>query len=219
MKHMPRIICLSGWKGSGKDETAKVLGQLFGYQRLAMADKLKDEVAQIYGLDRRVLDDRILKETPLLNLPVINTDPFSATIHQMLSSELSSGYWTPRALCILEGSIKRAVASSHWLKALEREILAHPNRRYVITDMRYRSEARFFKAAFGQDVSIWRIMRSDHIDTMDPSERDLDNYEGFDVIIKNQGALSDLQVSIVEVIGNKTFDEEKAPMVCLEAQK
>jgi hypothetical protein len=192
----PNLICLSGWKGSGKDEIARILVEEFGYKRLAMADRLKDEVARMYRLPRQHLDDRVLKETPLTQYPVRGTDGFSAEIHRLLRDELASGHWTPRALCILEGSTRRAVDPSAWVRALLAEIEASPEARFVVADMRYRSEAALMAAAAVGRVELWRVERLDAITTTDPSERDLDSYGGFDLRVQNRGTLTDLAATV-----------------------
>lgn len=65
---MRHIILLCGKRGHGKDSCAKHLIQTQGYQRLAFADQLKNEVARQFLLPRYALDSVILKERyrPLL---------------------------------------------------------------------------------------------------------------------------------------------------------
>ena len=106
---MGQVIALSGWKGSGKDFAAEYLRDTYGFQRLALADILKGMVTDMFGISRNSCDDRVLKEQGLLELPVRPVDLFSEGIHNMLRAELSQQNWTPRALCILLGSVCRSV--------------------------------------------------------------------------------------------------------------
>jgi adenylate kinase family enzyme len=172
---MSRVVAFSGYKGSGKDTAADYLVGEYGYTKLSLASALKDIVAQNYDIPRDWLDDRQLKEQGLIKYPVIATDPFSELLHKQLESELRCGFWTPRALCILEGSAKRAVHSNYWTSRIVSQM--HPDRKYVISDLRYRSEADTLRMLLPkQELQLIRINRFPTVDTNDPSERDLDQY-------------------------------------------
>lgn len=179
------VVAMSGWRSSGKDTTADYLVAQHGFQKLSFAAKLKDMVSNTYGVPREDLDSPTKKEMPLVSLPVIPTDRFTETVHTLLRSELQSGYWTPRALCILEGSIKRSVYSNFWVRTVAAEIMNNPEQSYVISDMRYLSEVDTLKMLI-PNIRTVRVNRFDSIATEDPSERDLDNYV-FDVTLTNTG--------------------------------
>lgn len=181
---MGNVIALSGWRGSGKDTVANYLVTEYGYKQMSFAARLKDVVASTYGVPREDLDDPTKKEMPLTTYPAIPSDPFSEKVHLMLRDELSSGYWTPRALCILEGSIKRSVHSNFWIRSVVEQILSS-SENYVISDMRYKSEADTLRL-FLPDMVTVRVERFDTISTTDPSERNLDDYP-FDVYLSNRG--------------------------------
>ena len=191
-----RVVAVSGWKGSGKDTFASRLVSEYGYQQLSFAAALKDLVAKQYLLHRSMMDDPLLKEEPLLQLPAIPTDGFTQLIHNQLASELKSGYWTPRALCILEGSLKRAVNANFWVKKVIETIKNNPDGKFVISDLRYTSEADTLRMLLPkEELLIARIQRYSEIETQDPSERDLDNYK-FDATIHNSGSLDAYQQTI-----------------------
>jgi hypothetical protein len=179
------VLALSGWKSSGKDTVADYLVREHGWVRASFADALKLLVAQQYGIPLDQLHDPAGKEAPLPAYPAIAGDPFSERVHEMLSTELRSGFWTPRAICILEGSMKRAVHPNYWVRTVLAQIIGDPTRNYVISDMRYRSEADTCKLIF-PGVRTVRLDRFDSIETRDPSERDLDNYK-FDYTLPNRG--------------------------------
>ena len=139
------VLALAGYKGSGKDTAAELLTKEWNYRRLAFADKLKQNVANQYNINRSSLDDPKLKDSPLLSMPVVSTDRFTRNVLVFMAKEFAAGtgekfdhavfstttnqllgvaakdgkttplYWSPRALAILEGSTKRAVNPNYWV--------------------------------------------------------------------------------------------------------
>lgn len=51
-----KIVILTGLKGSGKDEVAKILINKFGYKKLAFANLLKDTLASLLDWPRDGLE-------------------------------------------------------------------------------------------------------------------------------------------------------------------
>lgn len=93
-------------------------------------------------------------------------------------------YHTPRSLAVIEGSTKRSIQSSYWVRAAISQ--AKPDGLYVISDVRYKSELRQLRDAAGQsNVLSVRIERFSSTDVTDPSERDLDDWL-FDVYLNNK---------------------------------
>jgi hypothetical protein len=184
------ILSLSAYKQSGKDTLADYLSSAYGFKKISFAAKLKDMVAAQYNVPREFMDSPTHKEMPLTHLPVIHSDLTTESLQRMLSMELRSGYWTPRALCILEGSVKRAVHSNYWVKYAIQEALEDSTQSYVVTDMRYKSEADTINMLFPENRVI-RIDRYSDINTNDPSERDMDDYK-WNYVIQNKGTKEDL---------------------------
>lgn len=81
------IICLSGWKQSGKDTVAQYLVDNYSAIRVALADPLKDSVAKEYNIPRSWLDDLNFKEKPLLDMPVDPKDAFTKMIAEFMVKE------------------------------------------------------------------------------------------------------------------------------------
>lgn len=191
-------LALSGWRGSGKDTAAEYLVKEHGFIRVSFADALKELVAQQYDIPLEYMHEPSKKELPLHQYPVIPGDPFGLTIHDLLTSELSSGYWTPRALCILEGSTKRSVYSNYWVRTVVQQIMQDPTRNYVISDMRYQTEADTLKLLL-PNIITGRVVRWCTVDTQDPSERNLDSYE-FDLYITNTSNLAALHNQLDDLV-------------------
>lgn len=194
MNKKPKLICLSGHRGSGKDIMGIHLLASHGYRPISLAAPLKDMTAQLYNLPRSYFDDRDFKDSPIMTLPVDGTDGFSEMIHHQLRDELSSGFWTPRALLILEGSTKRSVFANYWLRKLV-EVVLNSEENFVVTDMRYRNEADTFKILIPGSINMRIVRDSVSLGTQDPSERDLDSYR-FDRVIYNNGTLQDFHTTI-----------------------
>jgi hypothetical protein len=197
LSQLPRVIALSGWRGSGKDTTANYLVEEYGYRQASFAAKLKDEVASRYGVPREYLDSPTKKEIPLTTYPVITTDAFSEAMHLLLRAELSSNYWTPRALCIALGSLQRSIDPNYWVRSVAQEIIRNQIP-YVVSDMRYKSEADTLRALIPDLVTV-RINRFPDIATTEASERDLDDYK-FDYSLDNTGTMEQLREQIDSLI-------------------
>lgn len=248
-----KVIAISGYKRSGKDTAAEYLVDVHGFVRAAFADVLKDMVAEEYGVIRSHMDDPEYKERPIMHLPVTPKDDFTLGLARMLFTEFrtSAGlqalepyedpsgaflgvmgrhveqlYWTPRALCILKGSVNRAVATDYWvsrtisditsqttsntglrvtgnLSNVRAEVVKENEEKYfVISDLRYRSEINQLREAFGNDLITVRVDRFDTVNSTDPSEKDLDNTP-HDVILSNKTDLKDFYASIENLVKTK----------------
>ena len=225
---MNTVIALSGWKGSGKDCAAEYLIKEHGFIRVAFADVLKELVAIQYNIPVSYLHDNNFKEAPLLQYPVETKDGFGSIIHNFLVKEFRSAkgevplsmatsdwktvgnlgydevpvFWTPRALAILEGSVKRSVNSGYWVQQAINQINSYTGSgqdRFVITDMRYLSEVEQLEEEFDDSLVTCRINRFDSSPSSDPSERDLDRHK-FNHAIQNKSSLSSFYSDLDELI-------------------
>jgi hypothetical protein len=223
-----KVIALSGWKQSGKDTLANYLIENHGFIRYAFADTLKNMVAETYNIPRDHCDNVDFKEKPILKYPVSPKDKFSYSINTMMIDNFrgengekptryvvssDSGfmgaiegnekpfkvYWTPRALCILEGSIKRSVTSQFWVQTVIDTIKRKNEGLFVISDMRYLNEMDQLKKAFGDQLITIRVNRFEQIDTTDPSERDLDD-ANFNIVLNNKGSVVEYYETIKEKV-------------------
>jgi hypothetical protein len=108
-------------------------------------------------------------------------------------------YHCPRSLAILKGSTNRTVHSNFWVHAVVNKIAFndYPLKSnvmcYVIPDLRYKSEVEGLKTFLGPESLVTvRINRYNNISSVDPSERDLDDYT-FDYVLTNKGTVADLE--------------------------
>lgn len=164
------IIMLTGVKRCGKD-TCGLLLSTMGYTQLAFADILKQQAADRYQLPLSIFYDK--KEIPILN-----------------------GY-TPRDLCILEGTLARSVDPDIWAKHIATKIkhtrLHNGALKIVITDTRYQNEIDLI-----QPQKVIRIIRPGYTSTDDPDN--YDNVSKVDATIFNDGTIEDLKVKLLSLI-------------------
>jgi len=236
------VFALSGYKQSGKDTCAEYLVGNHGFTRYSFADALKDLVSEQYDIPREWCDDPKYKEHFLTNYPVNPKDKFSETIARFMFREFRAVdgyntykdyddyinktqsqslywplYWTPRAVLIAEGSLKRSINSNYWVMKVINQIVnpffgnQNLEIKAVITDLRYRSELELLKSFFGPEFKInknnslttIRINRFDQVNSTDPSERDLDG-EKFTVTLDNKGKIEDLYKKLDSIAILKT---------------
>jgi hypothetical protein len=224
-----KVVAISGWKRSGKDTAANYLVEEYGATRVAFADVLKDMVAKEYNIPRTYCDDPAFKEAALEQYPVDPQDNFTRAMVNLMFGEfrtldgkrseykdyisshinLEKLYWTPRALCILKGSVNRSVTSSFWTQKaielidnmnVEQETRHSGNSLFVISDLRYKSEIKQLKEAFGNDLLTIRVNRFDTCESTDPSERDLDD-ANFDLVVENKESVSAFLRKIEDGVG------------------
>ena len=161
------IIGLTGYKGSGKSEVARILERQ-GYARLRFAGAVKD-MLRVLGLDDDELDGN-LKEVPN---PIL-------------------GGKTPRhAMQTLGTEWGRVMISDDlWTRVIERRLFeARAGELFVIDDVRFQNEAAMIRRMVGV---IWRVYRA-HFNTLSTHISELGIADlGHDTFLVNDGTLDDL---------------------------
>lgn len=175
------LLGLAGMKGAGKDTAAAILCREYGFQRIAFADALYQEVAGAFSVPIELLQRRATKETPLPELALRNcADPafiavvfkargvarrlrgaLSATgrmrpgVRRRLKKELAKPL-SPRSILQWWGTEYRrvAVCDSYWRDQVEAAIRANPDTPWVITDVRFPDEAALVEFLGGLMVRV-----------------------------------------------------------------
>ena len=126
------IIGITGRKRHGKDTLGDYLVKHHGYIKIGFADALKEACRHIFGFnddqlygDLKEVDDEFWKTSPRKVLQYVGTDLFRDQI----------------------ANIMPEVKSDIWIKVVENKILQNPDKRYVITDVRFENELEFLKKA------------------------------------------------------------------------
>ena len=156
------LVGLCGRKRSGKDTAADLLVHELGFVRVALADALRDLVAESFGIPRDFMIG-IDRERELGQLTIPKWESTSEGAHLSLSV---------RALLQRCGEgARRAFGRDFWLRHLEAALddLA-PGARVVVTDVRYPNEVawlrRYGPISVGRRLVV-RLNRSDEVDLHD----------------------------------------------------
>jgi len=176
----PRIIGLTGRRGSGKDTVGNFLVNNYGYKRLAYADPLKEVCQCIFGFSHEQVHGS-LKEA---------NDPYWGT--------------TPRAIMQFVGTdlfrnqITQVIPNIHnniWIKVLEhkvrQDLAKNPDQLFVITDIRFANELELVKQYNGVIFKIKRNKIRNESSDNHASEIEIDNLHT-DHEIDNNGTIDEL---------------------------
>lgn len=203
------IIGVIGYIGSGKNASADILVNQFGFKKESFAKSLKDAAAIIFGWDRQMLEG----DTP----------------ESRLWREQEDKYWskqlgwtvTPRAVLQKLGTEagREVFGYSLWTASTMRRMEQDPGD-YVITDVRFPNEAEALKAAGGLLVRVTRdtpqwadhlknVMQTMYIDVPEWMEHFYPDVHAsewnialldHDVEVFNDGSLQDLEEKILEIL-------------------
>jgi hypothetical protein len=177
--HVPMVVLVSGWAGAGKDCAAALLVEECGFQRVAFADALKEDVAKVTGMPLdwfySAQKDRPL-ERPCAAYPNAKT---------------------PRDILLQHALVRRAADPDVYSKGVAATIMETPGVRFVVSDWRYQREHDVLAAELGEFYHIFRIRieRPGVVQSADPSEHDLDGV-AMDYVITNNGTISDLRHAV-----------------------
>jgi len=173
------IVGISGKLRSGKDTVAEILLDAFGEtacKRMALADVLKEECSEIYGLDlERVYNDYDYKE------------------------EI-------RHILIKHGADRRAEDIDYWVKkvleTMTNPVTLVPDVRYrneVDTLATGADKALLIRINTTDEARVRHGWNRSKADT-DPSECQLDGYTEWDLVVNNNGTIDDLKHSLAPVV-------------------
>lgn len=178
----PILIGLSGKAGSGKDTLGDHLIAAHGFQRVALADPLKQLA---------------VKANPII--PINGGERFPlADLVKMFGWDKAKGYPEARRFLQHLGQGVRALEEDFWVNAAGRKIDRHlvDGTPVVLTDVRYANEAKFVES---RGVLI-RLERPGMPWTGDhPSETSLDSWP-FRTRIVNDGSIEELHTKVDRLV-------------------
>ena len=163
-----RLLALAGVSGAGKDVAASHLASRHGFQRVALADPLKDVMMELFGLTREQLWGE-LRNTP---------DPRLGR--------------APRELYQRFGRACREIDAEVWVRIFRRRVdeLLRAGANVVCTDVRTVAELRAVRELGG---SAWLLRRpgagAPGAMSLDSTETELPDLgdECFDAVVWNDG--------------------------------
>lgn len=184
------LIGLTGCKGVGKNTAANFLE---GYTQLAFADKLKEAVANLFGITPEVVDE--FKEISLKdNLPVVEValQQYNTTEWHYSWREFLQRFGTEMG--------RNTFGQNFWVDLLLPlpQVLADAEDivNTVVTDVRFPNEAVRIKLLGG---AIIEILRPGHEPDGHASEKPLPS-DLVDIRLNNNGTLDDLRNRIQAAI-------------------
>lgn len=199
------IIVLSAPKRSGKDVIADILKQNFGYQRVAFADPLRKICSETMQLPLINFTDDSLKDL-LFSSPVsmrieecerlskiVNADEIQTANLMQHGRDVS--FKTPREVLQFVGTdlIRNHIAEDYLVR-LALDVIKNTQGNIVITDARFPNERKELKTLGG---TLVRIKREGYEGSGHASELSIGEDSEYDVIINNNGTLSQLRHDVV----------------------
>lgn len=191
------IIGISGKKQSGKNTVGVILQCLH-------------ENINFEGI-KEVIDKGVLIYDPN-NMELVS---FAFKLKEIASSLIGVKYWdfenqtfkkevdpltglTNREILQKIGtSFRELFGEDIWIKALFKHLECIGfDKNYIITDVRYKNEAKAIKEKGG---ILIRVNRNTDSNDTHQSEVDLDDYDKFDFIIDNNGSVEELIKKVIEI--------------------
>lgn len=174
------IIGLSGKKGSGKNTVSELIRRYSlpaHWEEKQFAGKLKQMVSVLTGITMGDLDRQEVKEATLKYMDLGTTPRY---LLQTLGTE-----WG-----------RNLIDKDIWVKTLLSDYKRNSD--WIITDVRFENEAMAIKERGGLLIRINRGQSPDE----HSSETMLDNYDGFDYVIDNNGTWGELTDKVHDICVN-----------------
>lgn len=185
---MVLLVGISGKLGAGKDTVKDLIIELDGreWTTLRFADRLK---AVVSSLTATRLEDNYTREGK--QLKPAGFDQSLGTLQQLVGMAL-----------------RTHVDPDVWVKVTLAEVISamegDGDRRYVVSDVRFKNEARYIQELGGILIRVngdpAGVRAQDGRDLNHVSETDLDDYGAFDVVIENTGTLEELSELVKQVV-------------------
>lgn len=191
------LIGISGKKQSGKNTVGVILQCLYENATFEQIEDTIDVGLMIYDP----------KDMELVS--------FASKLKEIASNLIGSSYWefegqifkdeknpligiTNREILQKIGtSFRKLFGEDIWIKVLFKYLeYKGLDKNYIITDVRYKNEAKAIKERGG---ILIRVNRNTDSNDTHQSEVDLDDYDKFDFIIDNNGSVEELIKKVIEI--------------------
>lgn len=211
------VVGITGKKGHGKSEIAKIMKQNHAFTEKAFADPLKKCVMplfdfkrkQVYGDMKEEIDER-WGITPREALQHVGTEVVRNHMNKLLP-DIGDEFWIQHMRHYFEDmQTDREKAMMNCDGADENSVVVHCRNgkcrvyKFVISDVRFKNEAEYVKNEC--NGVLLKVVRPDkESDDSHASETDMDNFvEGLvDYTIINDGSKDELAVKVQDFIDEK----------------
>lgn len=213
---MKNLISVSGKKGSGKNLVAAIITDLTydqaHWEVKSFADKLKYITCSLIGCTREQLENREFKEKELgeewwywcifktsQRVSYLNNKEFD-------KSDLSVNLIKPTVRELLQevgtDAMRNVIHPNIWVNGLFADYNA--SSKWIISDTRFPNEIESIKKHNGLTIRINRdsFLRTGKVFYTDnhESETALDDYQGFDYVINNNGTIKALKEVVKDIL-------------------
>lgn len=187
------LIGISGKMSAGKDTTADVLVNRFGFIRRSMAAALREECFLALNelqAPAGVPEDLVrIIEQEGWHPGAVHAKPTPPSIRRLLQA------WGTE--------FRRAQDTEYWIKRMRDWLLRNTGNSIVIPDIRFPNEADLVREFGG---FVWIVRRVNADATRDPaahshiSERFCDEYRNWDAELSNDGCIADLHETVAKLM-------------------
>lgn len=211
------IISLSGLKRVGKDSAADVLINNYNFDKISLADPIRELASKIFDIPISTFTSDELKEQ-LFTYPIILDEAYLGHIIEIVENDwgfivdevaktgmmkqLGAQFIHPRRILQTVGTdvIRNNIDLDIFLKLADKKI-DNTDSNIVISDVRFSNERNWFKKKGGILCLVKRPdMESDDIHA---SENDLGDDKDYDTIMINDSTLGRFKIEVGEWINTK----------------
>lgn len=189
--NLPRIIGITGYARHGKDTIADVLSRELGYNRVALADAMKEAMLRLNPIVRTFTfpkhAERLATKVALQGWEEAKKDPEVRQLLQRFGTEVG----------------RQLLGEDVWITALVNNTKGFygGERKIVIPDIRFPNEAAWIKRV----GELWKVTRPDFdngIGVTHESERHIPTFKA-DYEFVNVGSKSNFQDVVLRGIKNR----------------
>lgn len=180
---MPHVIAISGPKGSGKDTVGQLIKELLpdSARTIAFADPIKSVMQHLFALDPSTPEEYdTFKRTDLRF--VLDGHCYTSIAGRHLVREI--------------GMLMRSYDEQQFVRYVQEQIKIHPNKLWVVTDLRFQNELESMRSIGAKIVKVTRegFDYDGHV-----TETGFDDSE-VDIIINNDGDQEKLKQTVADML-------------------
>jgi len=181
------LIGICGKAGAGKDTVGDYLKRHYGFNGIALADPIKRLVKDVFVLDDHTVYNREAREQPLEQWDE----------------------WSVRKLLQFVGTelFREKIDDAIWVKSLWYRI-KDSDENYVVTDVRFPNELRFFVDNCGDEFLSIKVTRPGYDGTVGLVGHASEAFDlETEVVISNEGSVEKLYAKVDDILQNRGIEK------------